>query len=536
MLTKKEQRLYRSSLFRHLDGLATVPTLSVLSGKGVLAHLLKSKKVEIGQLSRYFNANEGYLNVALRLLCSQGWLNQEIDNSKGVVFYYTNDRSAYAFDLVPRFLEVYDFLKKLEEFNVKNIDPGVLVNMDKLFNSLILDFDIPEISDECLGEVRHQVLMHIEGALVGPVIVMLGMGGMFHQYFMEASFRAGEYHEDAENFEIILDFLTHLKWFIKKNNTYEFTPKGLFFAKRASAYGVTVSYLPTFRKLEELIFRDPLVLKTPSGEREKHVDREMNVWGSGGAHSAYFKKVDEIIIDLFNRPIGEQPKGVLDMGCGNGAFLIHIFDVIEKRTYRGKVLDEYPLLLVGADYNDSALKVTRANLVKSDIWAKVVWGDIGKPELLAENLREDYGIDISELLNVRTFLDHNRIWTPPEKRTDRVSKSTGAFAFEGRRLGNNEVEDNLLEHFKKWLPFIHKFGLLVIELHTIDPVLTSANLGRIPTTAYDATHGYSDQYILEADVFLQIASEAGLKTDERLKAKFPDSDLATITVNLLKGK
>jgi tRNA1(Val) A37 N6-methylase TrmN6 len=41
--------------------------------------------------------------------------------------------------------------------------------------------------------------------------------------------------------------------------------------------------------------------------------------GSGGAHETYFKVVDEIIIKLFNyhrRPA----KGILDMGCGNGAF------------------------------------------------------------------------------------------------------------------------------------------------------------------------------------------------------------------------
>ena len=30
--------------------------------------------------------------------------------------------------------------------------------------------------------------------------------------------------------------------------------------------------------------------------------------GSGGAHRLYFQKVDEIIIDLFNLPIEEQPK------------------------------------------------------------------------------------------------------------------------------------------------------------------------------------------------------------------------------------
>ena len=133
----------------------------------------------------------------------------------------------------------------------------------------------------------------------------------------------------------------------------------------------------------------------------------MNIWGSGGAHSSYFKVVDEIIIDLFNKPIEEQPKGILDMGCGNGAFLQHLFSVIESQTYRGSILDEYPLKIIGVDYNEAALKVSKANLIQADIWAKIVWGDIGDPVLLAKDLKESYDIELGDLLNVRTFLDHN---------------------------------------------------------------------------------------------------------------------------------
>ena len=33
--------------------------------------------------------------------------------------------------------------------------------------------------------------------------------------------------------------------------------------------------------------------------------------GSGGAHKSYFKKVDEIIINLFNEPIEKQQKDLL---------------------------------------------------------------------------------------------------------------------------------------------------------------------------------------------------------------------------------
>jgi len=183
---------------------------------------------------------------------------------------------------------------------------------------------------------------------------------------MEASFMPEEFHQDAESFSKLLDFFVSLGWFNKKTNTYSFTEKGFFYARRASAYGVTVSYMPMFRKVKELIVGDPSIFwKQPAGAKEIHVDRAMNVWGSGGAHSSYFKVVDEIIIDLFNKPINEQPKGILDMGCGNGAFLIHLFEVIERRTLRGQLLEEHPLFLVGADYNKAALKVTRANIIQA---------------------------------------------------------------------------------------------------------------------------------------------------------------------------
>src|SRR5690606_16228143 len=101
------------------------------------------------------------------------------------------------------------------------------------------------------------------------------------------------------------------------------------------------------------------------------------------------------------------------MGCGNGALLQHLYETIERRTLRGKYLEDYPLFLVGADYNQAALKITRANLAANDIWAKIIWGDIGNPELLATDLKENYNIALSDLLNMRTFLDHNRVWEDP---------------------------------------------------------------------------------------------------------------------------
>ncbi|MEK8179520.1 class I SAM-dependent methyltransferase [Flavobacterium buctense] len=535
MKTKSE---LRGVLFRHLDGITTVPVAYSLYKKGVLDYILEKQKVTLDELVVRFKANDGYLNVALRVLASQGWLVQNSDNHTTEITFSINDKSKLAFSLVPKYEGVFELLQFSEHFHPRKFEFEPFEMLNHLFQKYKANFGIQLSDNEKTRSIQEQVLYHIEGNLVGPTIVMLGMTGMFHKYFMETSFRPEEFHQKPECFKEILDFLTHLDWFTKKGDNYQFTETGLFYAKRAAAYGVTVSYIPTLRKMDELLFGNASILRNVGEhETELHVDREMNVWGSGGAHAEYFKIVDEIIIELFNRPIAEQPKGILDMGCGNGAFLEHIFDVIERQTQRGKMLDEHPLFLVGVDYNEAALKVTRANLIKADIWAKVIWGDIGRPQLLADTLNEDYNIDLKELLNVRTFLDHNRIWTEPiAKTTNRISTSTGAFAYRGKRIFNSEVEDNLLEHLLKWSPFVNKFGLLIIELHTISPELTANNIGKTAATAYDATHGFSDQYIVEIDVLHKIAAEAGLFSDDTVFTRFPNSDIATVSVNLFKGK
>ncbi|MTE25991.1 class I SAM-dependent methyltransferase [Winogradskyella ouciana] len=534
MLTKSDKTKLRSTIFRHLDGIATSTSAYSLYKKGILNHLLENKSVALHSLSQTFNANEGYLNVALRVLCSQGWLDQQLDNKNNTVIYTTNSNSEKAFGLVGLYEDAVNLLKYSDRFaDEKMISTDAFIVLERIFKKFETNYGL-NISDE--DSIEHQIYKHIEGVIAGPIIVLLGVNGLFHKYFMEASFTAEEYHKNPESFKKILDFFSHLGWFNKKKNTYQFTDKGLFFAKRASAYGVTVSYIPTFLHLDELIFGNPLVLKTDSpSDTEKHVYREMNVWGSGGAHATYFKVIDEVIIDLFNRPIDEQPKGILDMGCGNGAFIEHIFNVIEQQTLRGKLLDDHPLFLVGADFNKAALKVTRANLIKADIWAKVIWGDIGRPDLLASDLKEDYNIDLLDLLNVRTFLDHNRVWEAPKNDHNIISDSTGAYASKGSRLSNNDVEASLLEHLSKWKPYVEKFGLLIIELHTISPELVSKNIGKTAATAYDATHGYSDQYIVEVDVFRKIAELSGLEPDDAHFARFPDSELATVSINLLKG-
>ena len=533
-LSKAKQSLYRARLFQHLDGLVTAPSAYELHACGLTQYLLEHQESSLSNLTAHYKANEGYLNVALRVLCSQGWLEQRIDTTTNDIQFTLNAKSSQAFAHFYLYQDVVELIRFSEGYHERKFEKAPFEKMYAIFQKLSQSYHLEDTPNTITQEIRDQIFTHIEGVLLGPTFVRLAINGMFHKYFMQASFKPEEFHKDAESFERLLDMLTYFKLFTKHKATYQFTDKGLFFTKRASAYGVTVSYLPTLRKLDQLLFGNPMAAMASGDEnKEGHVDRAMNVWGSGGAHSSYFKMVDQIIISLFNKPITEQPKGILDMGCGNGAFLIHLFDVIEKQTLRGRLLDEHPLVLVGADYNEAALSITRANLIQADIWAKVIWGDIGNPEQLAVDLKNNYEINLEDLLNVRSFLDHNRPWnapTQPERPT--TSTTTGAYAYRGQRLSNSLVEASLYEHFLKWAPYVKKFGLLIIELHTVAPKLVAQHLGETAVTAYDATHGYSDQYIVEVDVFLKILAKVGLYPHQSLYRKFPNSALASVTVNI----
>ena len=304
--------------------------------------------------------------------------------------------------------------------------------------------------------------------------------------------------------------------------------------EKSYAYGVTTSYLPIMSNMESFLYGNfNQFFERDALGNEQHVFRTINVWGSGGSHATYFKKIDAILIDIFNRPLKDQPKGIIDVGCGNGALLEHIFNLIWNDTNRRKDLDKNKLILIGADYNKEALLSTQRNLKKANVWAEVVWGDIGNPEEINKKLQELYNVKLSDLLNIRSFLDHNRPYNPPKEENKFTHTSTGAFVNRGKLLNNKDVEQSLIEHFKKWKPYIEKFHLLLIELHTLNPDLVSVYLGKTPCTAYDVTHGFSDQYIVEIEVFNKAVERAGLNIDKNHHYKFPTSELSTVSINLI---
>ncbi len=517
-LTRQEKQTYRSLLFKHQDGVAITNTIVALEKKKVFNFFESEKETTLKKMTKIFpEFHKGYLNVALRSLASQGLFNYMVLNDsieititpkfnlfKSYIKYYIN------------FSEIYDLHLKLLKIKFT----GAIPIEDKLieFSEILVQLKSENINDNYFQD---EVLVHLEGLLLIPVLVSLN------------------FNAEAQGIDVmaLVDKNKSVQTFLENLSLLQygtFTKKGQFLVEKSYAYGVTTSYLPILSNIESFLYGDfNQFFKRDAVGNEQHVFRTINVWGSGGSHETYFKKIDTILIDIFNRPIEQQPKGIIDVGCGNGALLEHIFNLIWNNTSRKEDLHKNKLILIGADYNKEALLSTQQNLKKADVWAEVVWGDIGNPKEIDKKLQELYNVKLSDLLNIRSFLDHNRPFNPPTEESKFSHISTGAFASKGKLLPNIDVEKSLVEHLKKWKPYVEQYGLLLIELHTLSPDLVSLNLGKTPCTAYDVTHGFSDQYIVEVEVFNEAIERAGLKIDKNHYYKFPNSELSTVSINLI---
>jgi hypothetical protein len=521
----------RATVFTHLAGLVVAPTISALWERGALDPLVDARgPVEFDELVERTHANRGYLRVALRLLVACGWLAEE---SPGA--YALTRRGRIAMTLAPPlYAELTSFFLPralhLEESLGIGDEPTAAL-LREMVRRARDGWRIAVHEDTVTATVRDLVRGHLDGMLIGPAIVALARSGVL------AQLEAGPIDAKQPGSEAVLgclfDLLAARGWLARTGKTVELTAAGHYASQIASSYGVTVSYLPTFAMLPTLLFGNPRISRVDSSGFELLVNRAMNVWGSGGAHRTYFKRVDQVVIDIFNRPIEDQPVGICDMGCGDGTLLAHLYRVVVEHTLRGRVLEKHPLVLIGADFNKVARRAATKTLRQANVPAfHVIHGDINRPAQLASDL-EALGLDIHDLLHIRSFLDHNRPYVRLAQYTpgSRAARTTGAFAYLGDEIPPDELEENLVRHLRRWAPYIARFGLLVLELHTLPPALTAANLDRTPAVAYDGTHGFSDQYLVELPVFLACAREAGLRASESFQASYPPSELATVSLN-----
>ncbi len=68
----------------------------------------------------------------------------------------------------------------------------------------------------------------------------------------------------------------------------------------------------------------------------------------------------------------------------------------------------------------------------------------------------------------------------------------------------------------------------------INTDLIRKNIGNTLSAAYDATHGFSDQYLIEHNAFLECIKKAELNYSKDDMILFPNNKIPTISINYIK--
>lgn len=500
------------TLFLHHDGIVLGATVAALSRPGLLARLWREKRLSLGEISAGFPANAGYLHVALRSLALQGWLRRHGKPATDALIFEVTAAGEIAAEAFATYAEVGEFIYSgvpAEEYLFGHANESYTRLASWCGQGWGLPTGRGDTGRQTLFETVRQ---HLDGLLVGPLMIALERRGL-----LEGDYFPVELPLARENLKVALELLRYMGWIEPQDSRWRFTELGRVACNFSLHYGLTLSYWPLFCKLPQLIFGPGKnVTHRELGQEETHVDRTLNVLASGTAHGRYFEDSDAVILQIFNQePLRAQPGFVADMGCGDGTWLQRIFEVVRDRTLRGKHLGEYPLLMVGADFNAKALEVAQLRLRAAGVPSLTLFGDVTDPDQFAASLR-GHGLDCQDGLHVRAFIDHNRHYAPPhdrERAQQRDCLSSGAYADpDGTAIPNQLLEQNLVEHFQKWAPYVHRHGLIVIEAHSVDPAIAAKYSGRCHAGAFDTYHGYSNQYPVDFEAFMALAEEAGLRS------------------------
>ena len=198
------------------------------------------------------------------------------------------------------------------------------------------------------------------------------------------------------------------------DNSSNLTYRGRYIVASALNAGVPISYYPMFSKLSDVLAGDGSIFAQQEADgHEVHVDRVLNVVASGAQHRRFFEHMCDGLSKIFDVDIEQQPKAVADMGCGDGRLLLTLYEYVRDHTRRGRQLDKHPLTLIGIDFNDESLEVTKSTLSKHEVPFIVQWGDIGDPASVSAAL-EERGFAKGAILHVRSFLDHDRPYIAPK--------------------------------------------------------------------------------------------------------------------------
>jgi amino acid adenylation domain-containing protein/non-ribosomal peptide synthase protein (TIGR01720 family) len=503
---------------RYLHGFVAVPVILACRKKGLFELLQHHGRLTREQIVESLGANGGHLQVALRMMRSLNWLER---NEVGQ--YFLTDEAQLHKKIPEEILDLYHL--PIESYLMGEQPSGLLKNwIERSIQRW--NVDDPIWAD------------FLDGILVIPILLALHKHNLLVEDEQKPLFSQLSDPVREELYELF----TSKGWALRQEGNYYLTNVGQFIVDRALITGTTASYTPMLSRMTDVLFGDcQAVFRRDASGQESHVDRTLNVVASGFQHEKYFADVEDIILSIFNQlPIKEQPKYVVDMGCGDGTLLKRVYETIQSKSARGKVLDQYPLYAIGVDYNEASITATARTL--ADIPHLVFQGDIGDPEQMITSMKAHGIHDPENILHIRSFLDHDRSFIPPQN-LDKVQARSGLpcqgvyVAPSGDFIPPHIMVQSLVEHLERWSRVVTKHGLIILEVHCLEPNVVNRFLDKSENLHFDAYQAFSMQHLVEADVFLMAAAEVGLFPNFEFSKRYPKTfPFTRITLNCFEKR
>jgi SAM-dependent methyltransferase len=506
----------RRAAFLYQDGVVLCSTLAALDELGILEPSLAADAPVTDLFPEVTPTGFGYLRVGLRSLASEGWLATPPTLDPDTTVLRWTDAGRLAARHRDRYVALGRFLASFSSTAPDAWTRAWDATRTESFLRLLPEACARWRLRPGLPPELHELLTsHLDGALVVPAMLWLRQTGNLAE--------TGPVLPPSDDAARGMGRLFQALGWVEDDGG-RWTESGRQARTFAPHYGLVGSYLPLFARLPEL-YRGTMAVPAPASRaREWHVHRELNIDASAAAHGRYFADADDIFRHLFDHePVEAQPRFIADMGCGDGSWLVHLYELVSERTLRGERLASDPLLMVGLDPSKAALDRARQALETASVPALVLHGDVGDPEQVRSALAAR-DLSMEDGLHIRAFIDHDRAYRGGDSAAPTPGFSSGAYVDDsGHALDAAAVERDLVAHLRRWVPHVRKHGLVVLEAHCVRPDVARRHLGALHTVAFDAYHGYSHQYPVDYAAFVRCCRQAGLQPASHCERHYPST-------------